>query len=176
MRKLEEQAAEQGMRTLWKVCLYSSVPTLAHLYRLSISSASSSPRKADEQGAKLEVEAVVREACEQVLTDPSISHEKRVLRATALNLAAEAFLSIKKEGEAIEEFVRVDTPASKQREGVGAGRPPVPPPRPDTTDYPKEKSPAATSLPPRSNANRPTAEAEETLGAAYKACKSFRVI
>jgi hypothetical protein len=126
------------------------------------------------------VEAVVREACEQVLTDPSITHEKRVLRATALNLAAEAFLSIKKEGtETIEEFVKVDTAASKQREaGAGAARPPVPPPRPDV--YPKEKTPASTStggygVPPRPppNSTRPTGEAEETLGAAYKACKSF---
>jgi hypothetical protein len=125
----------------------------------------------------LEVEAVVREACEQVLTDPSITHEKRVLRATALNLAAEAFLSIKKEGtETIEEFVKVDTAASKQREagaGAGASRPPVPPPRPDV--YPKEKTPVATGpVPPRPppNSTRP-GEAEETLGAAYKACKSF---
>jgi len=101
------------------------------------------------------------------------------LRATALNLAAEAFLSIKKEGtETIEEFVKVDTAASKQREaggGAGAARPPVPPPRPDV--YPKEKTPAATGLPPRPPppSTRPaqTGEAEETLGAAYKACKSF---
>jgi hypothetical protein len=101
------------------------------------------------------------------------------LRATALNLAAEAFLSIKKEGtETIEEFVKVDTAASKQREaGAGAARPPVPPPRPDV--YPKEKTPASTStggygVPPRPppNSTRP-GEAEETLGAAYKACKSF---
>jgi hypothetical protein len=122
---------------------------------------------------------VVREACEQVLTDPSITYEKRVLRATALNLAAEAFLSIKKEGaEPIEDFVKVDTAASKQRES--AGRAPVPPPRPDTTSYPKEKTPAATAsgygVPPRPppNSSRPTqsGEAEETLGAAYKACTS----
>jgi hypothetical protein len=85
-------------------------------------------------------------------------------------------LSIKKEGtETIEEFVKVDTAASKQREaGAGASRPPVPPPRPD--DYPKEKTPAATGpVPPRPppNSTRPTGEAEETLGAAYKACKLF---
>jgi len=124
------------------------------------------------------------------LTDPSITYEKRVLRATALNLAAEAFLSIKKEGqEPIEDFVKVDTAASKQREG--AARPPVPPSRPETTGYPKEKTPAATGagaggygvpLPPRPPPNRPApnanaeaeAKTEETLGAAYKACKSIR--
>lgn len=98
------------------------------------------------------------------------------MRATALNLAAEAFLSIKKEGtETIEEFVKVDTAASKQRESAGAARPPVPPPRPDV--HPKEKTPAATAgygVPPRPppNSTRP-GEAEETLGAAYKACKSL---
>jgi hypothetical protein len=33
MRKLEEQAAEQGMRTLWKVCLISSRITLNTVFR-----------------------------------------------------------------------------------------------------------------------------------------------
>jgi len=100
-----------------------------------------------------------------------------------LNLAAEAFLSIKKEGtETIEEFVKVDTAASKQREagaGAGAARPPVPPPRPDA--YPKEKTPSSTSgygvpprPPPASTRPAQTGEAEETLGAAYKACKSYQ--
>lgn len=140
---------------------------------------------ADGKGAKLEVEAVVREACEQVLTEPGVSRDKLVMRATALNLAADAFLAIKKEGaEPIEEFVKVETPASKQREGtgVGAGRPPVPPPRPET--YPKEKTPAATAGmgAPRPNANRPVPPTpaeegqgeeakQETLHAAYKACE-----
>ena len=169
MRKLEEQAAEQGMRTLWKV-------RLATGWEIGLM----------EKGAKLEVEAVVREACEQVLTEPGVPRDKLVMRATALNLAADAFLAIKKEGaEPIEEFVKVETPASKQREGagagVGAGRPPVPPPRPET--YPKEKTPAATAGmgPPRPNSNRPVPPTpaeegqgeeakQETLHAAYKAC------
>lgn len=58
LRKLEEQAAEQGMRTLWK-------------------------------GAKLEVESVIRETCDRVLGDPSVSREKRDLRAAALGLMGE---------------------------------------------------------------------------------------
>ena len=62
MRKLEEQAAEQGIRTLWK-------------------------------GAKLEVESVVREAAERVLSDPAVSHEKRHLRAVALGYMADVSLS-----------------------------------------------------------------------------------
>lgn len=115
------------------------------------------------QGAKLEVEAVVREACEQVLTDPSVPREKLVLRATALELAAEAFLGIKKESsESIEEFVKVETPSSK-------------PPPPTTT-----KSAPAPSVPPRPTpaSTRPGAvpaegegEKQETLHAAYKACE-----
>jgi len=58
LRKLEEQAAEQGIRTLWK-------------------------------GAKLEVESVVRETAEKVLSDPSISAEKRHLRCIALGYMAD---------------------------------------------------------------------------------------
>jgi hypothetical protein len=58
LRKLEEQAAEQGIRTLWK-------------------------------GAKLEVESVVREAADKVLSDPAVSAEKRHLRAIALGYMAE---------------------------------------------------------------------------------------
>jgi hypothetical protein len=58
LRKLEEQAAEQGLRTLWK-------------------------------GAKLEVESVIRETCDNVLSDPNVSREKRDLRAAALGLMGE---------------------------------------------------------------------------------------
>jgi len=58
LKKLEEQAAEQGIRTLWK-------------------------------GAKLEVESVVREAADKVLSDPSISAEKRHLRCIALGYMAD---------------------------------------------------------------------------------------
>lgn len=70
MRKLEEQAAEQGMRTLWKVHLH--LPCRVQL------------ADAPCQGAKLEVESVVRETCERVLSDPSVSREKQALRVVAL--------------------------------------------------------------------------------------------
>lgn len=46
MRKLEEQAAEQGMRTLWKVCLITST-TLHHIHcptRCSIPDPSMTPK------------------------------------------------------------------------------------------------------------------------------------
>ncbi|KAK4689264.1 hypothetical protein P7C73_g860, partial [Tremellales sp. Uapishka_1] len=112
LKKLEEQAAEQGMRTLWK-------------------------------GAKLEVESVVRETCERVLTDPSVSKEKLHLRAVALNFMGEAFLSTRKEGEeaAQEEFVKVETAASKQRDAEKK-QPEVPP-------RPAGYSSAPPSVPPR---------------------------
>ena len=62
LRKLEEQAAESGMKTMWK-------------------------------GAKLEVESVVRETCEKVLSDTTISAEKRALRAVALGLMGDVSAS-----------------------------------------------------------------------------------
>ncbi|KAL1412658.1 DnaJ-like protein [Vanrija albida] len=102
LRKLEEQATEQGMRVLWK-------------------------------GAKLEVESVVRETCDKVLSDPNVSREKRDLRASALNLMGEAFLSVKKGEEGSnDEFVKIETAASKQRDAARAagsgspGKTPVP--------------------------------------------------
>ncbi|WWD07270.1 hypothetical protein V865_005367 [Kwoniella europaea PYCC6329] len=169
LRKLEEQAAEQGIRTLWK-------------------------------GAKLEVESVVRETCEKVLTEPSIPKEKLHMRAYALGLMADAYLAIRKDGEspAAEEFVKVETPASKQRDAANAsasasGKPPVPPrpvngaasasastptpapapapavpPRPTTQT--QEKPAAATT----SNTAAADKEKEETLNAAYKAYESKR--
>ncbi len=61
IRKLEEQAAEQGLKTIWK-------------------------------GAKLEVESVVREVCDKVLYDTTVSQEKRNLRAVALQMMGEVRL------------------------------------------------------------------------------------
>lgn len=123
-------------------------------------------RVADLQGAKLEVEAVVREACEQVLTEPNVPREKLVLRATALEIAAEAFLSIKKEGtqgSIEEEFVKVETPSSK-----GPAVPPRPTPastRPTSTPAAGMRATPAPAPPPGGE------EKQETLHAAYKACE-----
>lgn len=109
LRKLEEQATEQGLRTLWK-------------------------------GAKLEVESVVREVCDRVLADTNATAEKRQLRAVALSLMGDAFLSVSKDTpENADDFVRIETPQSKARDkasrpGVpprpGAPPPPVPPEKP----------------------------------------------
>lgn len=90
LRKLEEAAAEQGLRTLWK-------------------------------GAKLEVESVLRETCDLVLGDPAVPREKRDLRAAALHLMGEAFASISSEPSApSEDYVRIETAASKQRDAARA--------------------------------------------------------
>ncbi|EIW70101.1 hypothetical protein TREMEDRAFT_68484 [Tremella mesenterica DSM 1558] len=152
LRKLEEQAAEQGMRTMWK-------------------------------GVKLEVESIVRETAEKVLSDPRVSKEKREMRAVALELMAEAFLSVREGKE--EDFVKVDTPASKQRESAAANanRPPAPtvPPRPvNETPVPPTPVPAP-AVPPRpsgetsaAQSTEQSAEKQDTLNAAYKAYESKR--
>ncbi|WRT70758.1 uncharacterized protein IL334_007757 [Kwoniella shivajii] len=167
LRKLEEQAAEQGIRTLWK-------------------------------GAKLEVESVVRETCERVLTDSTIPKEKLHMRAYALGLMAEAFLAIRKDEESAptEDFVKVETPASKQRDAAASSAntsKPAVPPRPPTTASTNAAPPplnipahpaAAPNVPPRPT-EKPTVvpgpndipsdqEKQETLHAAYKAYESKR--
>ncbi|CAE6446757.1 unnamed protein product [Rhizoctonia solani] len=84
-KKLEEQAAEKGLRALFK-------------------------------GAKLEIESVLRETCDRVLADPALQSSKLHLRAEALQILGEAYLSVKKDGDAPEDdYVRVETNASRQR-------------------------------------------------------------
>ncbi|CAE6386850.1 unnamed protein product [Rhizoctonia solani] len=84
-KKLEEQAAEKGLRALFK-------------------------------GAKLEIESVLRETCDRVLADPTLQSSKLHLRAEALQILGEAYLDVKKDGDAPEDdYVRVETNASRQR-------------------------------------------------------------
>lgn len=50
------------------------------------------------QGAKLEIESVLRETCDRVLSpEPPIPQQKLVLRATALDIMGEAFMAVQKE-------------------------------------------------------------------------------
>lgn len=126
-----------------------------------------------KKGVKLEVESVVREAAERVLSEPNVTKEKLALRVAALQLMSEvrnpilsvwykltkrkAFLSIRKEGEApAEDFVKVETPASKQRDAAAAqGKTaPAAPPRPPTTS---EKTPVAAPAVPPHPAPQPAA-------------------
>jgi len=89
-KKLEEQAAEKGLRALFK-------------------------------GAKLEIESVLRETCDRVLSDPSLQSSKLHLRAEALQILGEAYLGVKKDGDGApeEEYVRVETKASRERAAAG---------------------------------------------------------
>lgn len=73
------------------------------------------------KGAKLEIESVLRETCDRVLSDPSIPRAKAELRAVALQILGEAYLSVKKEGEEgreESEYVKVDTRQSRERESI----------------------------------------------------------
>jgi len=96
-KRLEEQAAEKGLQALFK-------------------------------GTKLEVDSVLRETCDRVLNPPldtqtAPTRQKLALRTKALLVLGEAYLNVKKEGNALDEseYVRVDTQASKVRDR-GQGR------------------------------------------------------
>ncbi|KXN83779.1 hypothetical protein AN958_01106 [Leucoagaricus sp. SymC.cos] len=81
------------------------------------------------KGTKLEIESVLREVCDNVLTDPILSRDKAQLRAVALQILGEAYMNVKKDvpnpdplvnnGSASEEseYVRIDTKSSRTREG-----------------------------------------------------------
>jgi len=78
------------------------------------------------QGTKLEVESVLRETCDGVLNDLSISRDKAELRAIALQILGDAYMSVKRDGEgpqgSEDEYVRVDTKSSWDRERAGTTR------------------------------------------------------
>jgi len=64
------------------------------------------------KGAKLEIESVLRETCDKVLEDPSITPAKANLRAVALQILGEAYTSARKEDEDRKEeseYVKIDT-------------------------------------------------------------------
>ena len=48
------------------------------------------------KGTQLEVESILRETCERVLEDPTITRKKAQLRAVALQMLGEAFMNVKK--------------------------------------------------------------------------------
>jgi hypothetical protein len=105
-KRLEEQAAEKGLQALFKVRF------------ASLRDRTSSHRKS-RQGTKLEIESVLRETCDRVLNDPTIPREKAELRAVALQMLGEAYMSVRKDGEgqgAIdEEYVKVDPKNSREK-------------------------------------------------------------
>lgn len=71
------------------------------------------------KGTKLEVESVLRETCDRILEDPSVPRQKAQLRAIALLILGEAYMSVKKDGEEAKEeseYVKVETKNSRERD------------------------------------------------------------
>ena len=72
------------------------------------------------KGTKLEVESILRETCERVLEDPTITREKAQLRAVALQMLGEAYMNVKKDDVGKSEdsdYVKVETKQSRARNG-----------------------------------------------------------
>ncbi|KAI0284178.1 DnaJ-domain-containing protein [Russula brevipes] len=70
------------------------------------------------KGAKLEIDSVLRETCDRVLNDPTISRNTAVLRAAALQILGDAFAAVRNEREEVRddsEYVRIETKSSRQR-------------------------------------------------------------
>ena len=112
-RRLEEQAAEKGLQALFKVCANDTRCTPTYLSRFS-------PLK----GTKLEIESVLRETCDRVLEDPAIPRPKAQLRAVALQILGEAYMSVRKDEDETQEeneYVRIETKNSRKRDSF---RPP----------------------------------------------------
>ncbi|KAF7361294.1 DnaJ-domain-containing protein [Mycena sanguinolenta] len=68
------------------------------------------------KGAKLEIESVLRETCERVLEDPTITRDKANLRAVAMQILGEAYAAVSKDTPAIgddSEYVRIETRRSR---------------------------------------------------------------
>ncbi len=71
------------------------------------------------QGAKLEIESVLRETCDRVLSPShSVTQRTLILRATALEICGEAYMAATKDGLSVldSEYVRIDTKSSKERD------------------------------------------------------------
>lgn len=67
----------------------------------------------------MEIESVLRETCDRVLEDPSINRTKANLRAVALQILGDAYLSVKKDdepGSEEREYVKIETKNSRQRD------------------------------------------------------------
>lgn len=129
------------------------------------------------KGAKLEVESVIRETCDKVLNDATVTEKKRYMRSVGLKIMGEvsiapmydlmsavdlssfgdqAFVAQPKEGEEMEKVEE---------------QPKAPPPPPVHYNYPQDKTPAThTSSATRGPSNqsqpplppRPTQAPEKT--------------
>lgn len=71
------------------------------------------------KGTKLEIESVLRETCDRVLEDLTISRPKAQMRAVAMQILGESYVAIKKDidGHPDEsEYVRIDTKSSREKD------------------------------------------------------------
>ena len=71
------------------------------------------------------MESILRETCERVLEDPTITREKAQLRAIALQMLGEAFMNVKKDdaGKSEDsEYVKVETKRSRARNSAGESK------------------------------------------------------
>lgn len=70
---------------------------------------------------------MLRETCDRVLEDPTVPRAKAQLRAVALQILGEAYMSVRKDTDAIEganeesEYVRVETKSSRKRDSQSVG-------------------------------------------------------
>ncbi|KAI0076667.1 DnaJ-domain-containing protein [Panus rudis PR-1116 ss-1] len=75
------------------------------------------------KGTKLEIESVLREVCDLILEDPNVPRNKAQLRAVALQILGEAYMSVKKDEEGASpesEYVKIETKNSRQRDSQRA--------------------------------------------------------
>ncbi|KAF8152371.1 X-domain of DnaJ-containing-domain-containing protein [Crassisporium funariophilum] len=76
------------------------------------------------KGTKLEVESILRETCERVLSDPGITSQKAQLRAVAMQMLGEAYMNVKKDDAGAKEdseYVKIDTKHSRARDANNNG-------------------------------------------------------
>ena len=68
------------------------------------------------------MESILRETCERVLEDSTITREKSELRAVALQMLGEAYMNVKKDDAAEKsddnDYVKVETKQSRARDGA----------------------------------------------------------
>lgn len=71
------------------------------------------------KGTKLEIESVLRETCDRVLEDLTISRSKAQMRAVAMQILGESYVATRKDvdGHPDEsEYVRIDTKSSREKD------------------------------------------------------------
>ena len=62
------------------------------------------------QGAKLEVDMVIREVCDRIIYDAKLDKEVAMKRVAALTILGEVYQSVKKEGslDPMQEYIKLD--------------------------------------------------------------------